>query len=184
MMYKIPARQEKGVLFEDDGDGYEFTKGAYLFTRYVAELQSSIVTIFLKHKGLGRGPKDSAHAILLGGVQWGMDGDVVQIIMPLENDVLKSSKHIPNVEEVSRLRGGELSKIPIELKSGTQWLHSRIEIDGYEEYSATEYRSAGCSEEYKVIERDFEHAREDESLILESDIGGGLVLQRQISIRH
>ncbi|KAF2315764.1 hypothetical protein GH714_040301 [Hevea brasiliensis] len=35
---------------------------------------------------------------------------------------------------------------------GTQWLHSRIEIDGYEEYSATEYRSDGCSEEYKVIE--------------------------------
>ncbi|KAJ9152346.1 hypothetical protein P3X46_025920 [Hevea brasiliensis] len=122
----------------------------------------------------------------------GMDGDVVQIIMPLENDVsesattskqqyrsrLESSKHIPDVEEVSRPRGGELSKIPIELKSGTQWLHSRIEIDGYEEYSATEYRSAGCSEEYKVIERDFEHAREDESLILEGDIGGGLVIQR------
>lgn len=35
---------------------------------------------------------------------------------------------------------------------GTQWLHSRVEIDGYEEYSGTEYRSAGCSEEYSVIE--------------------------------
>lgn len=38
------------------------------------------------------------------------------------------------------------------LLSGTQWLHSRIEINGYEEYSGTEYRSAGCSEEYSVIE--------------------------------
>lgn len=36
--------------------------------------------------------------------------------------------------------------------SGTQWLHSRIEINGYEEYSGMEYRSAGCSEEYSVIE--------------------------------
>lgn len=34
---------------------------------------------------------------------------------------------------------------------GMQWLHSRIEINGYEEYSGTEYRSAGCSEEYKVV---------------------------------
>jgi hypothetical protein len=33
----------------------------------------------------------------------------------------------------------------------SQWLHSRIEINGYEEYSGTEYRSAGCTEEYKVI---------------------------------
>ncbi|KAJ9180771.1 hypothetical protein P3X46_008979 [Hevea brasiliensis] len=121
---------------------------------------------------------------------WGMDGDIVQIIMPIENDVsksvatskqqyrgrLESSKL--DVEDVSRPRGGELSKIPIELKSGTQWLHSWIEIDGYEEYSATEYWLAGCSEEYKVIERDFQHAREDESLILEGDIGWGLVLQR------
>lgn len=35
---------------------------------------------------------------------------------------------------------------------GTQWLHSRVDNDGYEEYSGTEYRSAGCSEEYNVIE--------------------------------
>jgi alpha-glucosidase len=35
--------------------------------------------------------------------------------------------------------------------SGTQWLHGRIEISGYEEYSGTEYRSAGCSEEYSII---------------------------------
>ncbi|XP_057997223.1 uncharacterized protein LOC110646260 isoform X2 [Hevea brasiliensis] len=218
--------QAKGVLFEDDGDGYEFTKGGFLLTRYVAELQSSIVTVRVSEtEGSWKRPKRSLHVqLLLGGGamvdSWGMDGDVVHIIMPSEHDVsvlvatsekqyrshLESSKHIPDVEEVSAPRGGELSKIPIELKSGdwivkivpwiggriismdhlpsgTQWLHSRIEIDGYEEYSGSEYRSAGCSEEYKVIERDFEHAGEDESLILEGDIGGGLVLQRQLSIR-
>lgn len=35
---------------------------------------------------------------------------------------------------------------------GTQWLHSRVEVNGYEEFSGTEYRSAGWSEPYKVIE--------------------------------
>ncbi|KAJ9130740.1 hypothetical protein P3X46_034131, partial [Hevea brasiliensis] len=210
--------QAKGILFEDDGDGYEFTKGGYLVTPYAAERLYSVVIVRVSEAE-------------------GAWMDVVQIITLVENDVsesvatskqqyrshLESSKHTPDVEEVSRSRGGELSKIPIELKSelskilielksgdwivkivawigggiisiehlpsGTQWLHSRIEIDGYEEYSATEYRSDGCSKEYKVIEknflvgeilsmRDFEHAIEDESLILECDIGGGLVLQR------
>ena len=36
--------------------------------------------------------------------------------------------------------------------AGIQWLHSRIEVNGYEEYSGTEYHSAGWSEEYNVIE--------------------------------
>ncbi|KAJ6342064.1 hypothetical protein OIU78_010080 [Salix suchowensis] len=118
------------------------------------------------------------------------------------------AKHIPELEEVSGPKGVvELSKDPVELKngdwiakvvpwiggriismehlpSGTQWLHSRVEIDGYEEYSGTEYRSAGCSEEYSVIERDLEHAGKGESLILEGDIGGGLVLRRQISLSN
>ncbi|CAN1306372.1 Alpha-glucosidase 2 [Linum perenne] len=62
------------------------------------------------------------------------------------------------------------------------WLQSRIDIDGYEEYSGTEYRSAGCSEAYSVIERDLVHAGEEESLMLECDIGGGVVLQRHVSI--
>lgn len=38
------------------------------------------------------------------------------------------------------------------LLTGTQWLHSRVDMNGYEEYSGTEYRSAGCTEEYSVIE--------------------------------
>ncbi|KAK9163866.1 hypothetical protein Syun_004768 [Stephania yunnanensis] len=35
---------------------------------------------------------------------------------------------------------------------GTQWLHSRVEVDGYEEYSEVEYSPAGCTGEYTVIE--------------------------------
>ncbi|KAL0447682.1 UNVERIFIED_CONTAM: hypothetical protein Slati_1896100 [Sesamum latifolium] len=66
--------------------------------------------------------------------------------------------------------------------TGTQWLHSRVDVNGYEEYSSVEYRSAGCSEEYSVIGRDLEQAGEVESLQLEGDIGGGLVLERQICI--
>ncbi|KAK4401016.1 hypothetical protein Sango_1207700 [Sesamum angolense] len=66
--------------------------------------------------------------------------------------------------------------------TGTQWLHSRVDVEGYEEYSSVEYRSAGCSEEYSVIGRDLEQAGEVESLQLEGDIGGGLVLERQIYI--
>jgi hypothetical protein len=38
------------------------------------------------------------------------------------------------------------------MDAGTQWLHSRVDINGYEEFSGIEYRSAGCSEEYYVIE--------------------------------
>ncbi|KAK9169920.1 hypothetical protein Syun_002060 [Stephania yunnanensis] len=35
---------------------------------------------------------------------------------------------------------------------GTQWLHSRVKVDGYEEYSEVEYSPAGCTGEYIVIE--------------------------------
>ncbi|KAJ6946630.1 hypothetical protein NC651_001358 [Populus alba x Populus x berolinensis] len=216
----------EGLLFEDEGDGYEFTRGGYLSTRYVAELQSSAVTVRVSHmEGSWKRPRRRLRVqLLLGGGamldSWGIDGDVLKINMPTEVEVstlvstsekqyrtrLECAKHIPELEEVSGPKGVvELSKVPVELKngdwiakvvpwiggriismehlpSGTQWLHSRVEIDGYEEYSGTEYRSAGCSEEYSVIERDLEHAEEDESLILEGNIGGGLVLRRQISI--
>lgn len=42
--------------------------------------------------------------------------------------------------------------ICLEFMIGTQWLQSRVEMNGYEEYSGTEYRSAGCTEEYTVLE--------------------------------
>ncbi|KDO42676.1 hypothetical protein CISIN_1g0325592mg, partial [Citrus sinensis] len=66
--------------------------------------------------------------------------------------------------------------------SGTQWLHSRVDVNGYEEYCGTEYRSAGCTEEYSVVERSLQHGGEEESLMLEGDIGGGLILQRKLTI--
>ncbi|KAG5049011.1 hypothetical protein JHK85_010114 [Glycine max] len=209
----------EGVLFEDDGDGYEFTKGSYLLTHYVAELKSSVVTVSVhKTDGSWERPKRRLHIqLLLGGGAmldtWGTDGEVLQLILPSEDEVLKlvstSEKNykdrlenatpIPDVEEVSGPKGTELSRTPIELKngewnlkvvpwiggrimsmthipSGTQWLHSRIEINGYEEYSGMEYRSAGCSEEYSVIDR------EPGLVVLEGDIGGGLVLKRHIYV--
>lgn len=215
----------EGVVFEDDGDGYEFTKGNYLLTHYVAELKSSVVTVSVhKTEGSWKRPNRRLHIqLLLGGGAmldtWGTDGDVLQLILPSEEEVLKlvstsekqykdrleNTTPIPDGEEVSGSKGTELLKTPIELKSGewnlkivpwiggriismthipsgTQWLHSRIEIHGYEEYSGMEYRSAGCSEEYSVIDRELQHAGEEESVVLEGDIGGGLVLRRQIYV--
>ncbi|CAL5188371.1 unnamed protein product [Lathyrus oleraceus] len=206
----------EGFLFEDDGDGYEFTKGNYLLTRYVAELQSSVVTVIV-HKTEGSWKRPTRHLhiqLLLGGGAmldtWGVDGEVLHVNLPSEEEVsklvltsekkykeqLEKAIQIPDVEDI-------VSRTPIELKSsdwllkvvpwiggriismmhspsGTQWLHRRIEISGYEEYSGTEYRSAGCSEEYSIINRELEHAEEEESVVLEGDIGGGLVLQRKI----
>ncbi|XP_021895549.1 uncharacterized protein LOC110812931 isoform X2 [Carica papaya] len=217
----------KGVLFEDDGDGYGFKEGQFLLTHYTAELESSVVTVrVFKSEGSWKRPKRRLNVqLLLGGGaildSWGMDGEVLQIIVPSEHEVsklvsrskenhkirLERAKVIPDTEELPGHKG-ELSRSPTELKSGdwalivipwiggriismvhqpsgTQWLHSRIEINGYEEYSGTEYRSAGCSEEYNVLEMDLQHAGEGESLMLEGDIGGGLVLQRMIKIpRH
>ncbi|WJX61497.1 alpha-glucosidase [Trifolium repens] len=214
----------EGFLFEDDGDGYEFTKGNYLLTHYVAELQSSIVTVSVhKTEGSWKRPKRRLHIqVLLGGGAkldaWGVDGEVLHINWPSEEEAsklvstsekqykerLEKAIQIPDVEdEVSGPKGMDLSRTPIELKStewllkvvpwiggriismrhfpsGTQWLHGRIEISGYEEYSGTEYRSAGCSEEYSIINRELGHAGEEESVVLEGDIGGGLVLQRKI----
>ncbi|CAJ1930908.1 unnamed protein product [Sphenostylis stenocarpa] len=215
---KLHGKAE-GVLFEDDGDGYEFTKGNFLLTHYVAELKSSVVTVSVhKTEGSWGRPKRRLHIqLLLGGGAmldtWGNDGEVLQIILPSEDEVLKlvstsekkykdrleNATPIPDAEEVSGPKGTELLKTPIELKngewdlkvvpwiggriismthipSGTQWLHSRIEIHGYEEYSGTEYRSAGCSEEYSVIDS------EPGLVALEGDIGGGLVLRRHIYV--
>ncbi|CAJ2646991.1 unnamed protein product [Trifolium pratense] len=198
----------EGFLFEDDGDGYEFTKGTYLLTHYVAELQSSIVTVSVhKTEGSWKRPKRRLHIrVLLGGGAtldtWGVDGEVLHINWPSEeeasklvstsekqyNERLEKAIQIPDLEdEISGPKAMELSRTPIELKSsewllkvvpwiggriismrhfpsGTQWLHGRVEISGYEEYSGTEHRSAGCSEEYSIINRELEHDGEEESV--------------------
>ncbi|KAK6129903.1 hypothetical protein DH2020_036374 [Rehmannia glutinosa] len=215
----------EGFLFEDDGDGYEYTRGNYLLTTYIAEQQSSMVTVKVsKTEGSWKRPNRRLHVQLLLGKgamidAWGTDGEILQIPMPSESEVsdlvlasekkfrirLESAKRIPDVDNVSGHKGTELSRTPVELKSGdwalkvvpwiggrvismehlpsgTQWLHSRVDVNGYEEYSGMEDRSAGCSEEYSVVERDLEPAGEVESLQLEGDIGGGLILERQIYI--
>ncbi|EPS66368.1 hypothetical protein M569_08405 [Genlisea aurea] len=199
----------EGFLFEDDGDGYEFTSGGYLLTTYAAERQSCVVTVkVLKTEGLRQRPNRLLHVQLLLGKTakidaWGTDGKDVQIVLPSEielTDILRTAERsfqrrletaprIPELDAVSLEHkwSVELSKTPIQIKAGeweakvvpwigTQWLHSRIDIDGYEEYSGTEYRSAGCHEQYSVIRRD------TESVMLEGDIGGGLSFQRQICI--
>lgn len=211
----------EGVLFEDDGDGYEYTKGGFLLTTYAAELQSAVVTVrVLKIEGSWKRPNRRIHVHLLLGKgamidAWGTDGEDLQIIMPSDDEVsnmviaseknckirMETATRIPDVEKISGRKGVEVSRTPVDMKrgdwalkvvpwiggriismehlpSGTQWLHSRLEVDGYEEYSGVEYRSAGCSEEYTVIGR--EQAGERESLKLEGDIGGGLVLERLI----
>lgn len=215
----------EGVLFEDDGDGYEYTQGNYLLTYYVAELHSSVLTVKVsKTEGSWKRPKRVLHVqILLGGGAMidarGVDGEGLRITMPSESEasklvaaseiqyrtLLERANRIPDIDRLSGQKGIELSLTPVELKngdwvvkvvpwiggriismmhlpSGTQWLHSRIEVNGYEEYSGTEYRSAGCSEEYEVVGRNLKQSGEEESLCLEGDIGGGLILQRQISI--
>ncbi|CAK9179424.1 unnamed protein product [Ilex paraguariensis] len=142
----------EGVLFEDDGDGYDYTKGGYLLTTYAAELQPSVVTLRVsKVEGTWKRPKRRLHMQLLLGKgavldAWGTDGEVLQIMMPSENEVsslvsasekqqkirLESAKPIPDVENVSGHKGTELSKAPIEMKSGdwvlklVPWVGGRI----------------------------------------------------------
>ncbi|KAK9135210.1 hypothetical protein Syun_014540 [Stephania yunnanensis] len=43
-------------------------------------------------------------------------------------------------------------QLTIGVVQGTQWLHNRVEVDGYKEYSEVEYSPAGCTGEYTVIE--------------------------------
>lgn len=70
-LHYIPAfvGHAEGLLFEDEGDGYEFTRGGYLLTRYVAELQSSAVTVRVSHmEGSWKRPKRRLRVqLLLGG---------------------------------------------------------------------------------------------------------------------
>lgn len=63
------AGKAAGVLYEDDGDGYEFTQGGYLLSYYVAELQSSVVTVKVsKTEGSWTRPNRRIHVnLLLGG---------------------------------------------------------------------------------------------------------------------
>ncbi|XP_073139357.1 uncharacterized protein [Henckelia pumila] len=116
---------------------------------------------------------------------------------------IENENHIPDVDNVSEHKGTELSFTPLEMKSRdwilkvvpgiggriismehlpseTQWLHGQVGAGGYEEYSGVEFRSAGCLEEYSVIEKGLDQGGANEFLKLEGDIGGGLILEREI----
>ncbi|KAF2308927.1 hypothetical protein GH714_024453 [Hevea brasiliensis] len=81
---------------------------------------------FRKQKGLGRGPKDCKCYYCLVKVQWMNQFSTVNAVK------IESSKHIPDVEEVSGSKGAELSRITIELKCGdwivkiVPWIGGRI----------------------------------------------------------
>ncbi|XP_068662922.1 alpha-glucosidase-like [Aristolochia californica] len=118
-------------LFEDDGDGYGFSKGEYLFTYYVADLQSLVVTVKVsKVEGSWTRPERHLHVHLLlgGGAKLdalGTDGKVIQIRMPSENEVsdltasskkqyetlLENATNIPAVEEQASQKGDEFEDI-------------------------------------------------------------------------
>ncbi|XP_075494654.1 uncharacterized protein LOC142532231 isoform X2 [Primulina tabacum] len=213
----------QGILFEDEGDGYEYISGGYLLTTYIAEQQSFVVTVKVaRTEGSWKRPNRCLHVQLLLGKgamieSWGTDGEILRIPMPSETEVsdlvsasekrfnfrIENAIRIPVSDNASRGKGTELSRDPVEMKSGEwflkvvpwiggriismehlpsgiQWLHSRVEINGYEEYTGLEYRSAGCSEEYSATKQGLEQAGESEKLRLEGDIGGGLILKRQI----
>lgn len=214
----------EGFLFEDDGDGYEYQQGQFLLTYYKAESSSSIVSIQVaRTEGLWKRPRRKLNIQLLLGEgakkeAWGHDGEKIEVEIPSAVEIaelvaesqkqdslnIAQAKRPPDAQE-NYMRGAELSRIPVDLRSGdwhlkvvpwiggrmismahipsgTQWLHSRVEMNGYEEYSGIEYRSAGCSEEYTVIKQGLAQSEEQESLALEGDIGGGLVLQREICL--
>ncbi|KAH8966663.1 hypothetical protein BDL97_03G038000 [Sphagnum fallax] len=107
------------------------------------------------------------------------------------------------VEEQEALKGTGVVKVPIDLDqgnvllkvvpwiggriismvhkpSGYEWLAGRLESSGYEEYSGTEFRSAGCTEEYKISKREMSQMEGQDALCLEGDISGGLALFREI----
>jgi alpha-glucosidase len=66
--------------------------------------------------------------------------------------------------------------------SGYQWMEGRFESGCYEEYSGSEWRSSGCTEEYKVVRHSLASLDGQELLSLEGDIGGGLVMTRDILV--
>ncbi|MCO5553663.1 hypothetical protein L7F22_007189 [Adiantum nelumboides] len=94
---------------------------------------------------------------------------------------------------ITELNGGEwkLKVVPwiggrvismIHRPTDIEWLWSRVEMSGYEEYSGSEYRSSGCTEEYNVIRKDIGQIGGSESILMEADLAGGLALRRSIYI--
>ncbi|GAA0151171.1 glucosidase [Lithospermum erythrorhizon] len=142
----------EGILFEDDGDGYEYTRNGYRLTTYGAERQSSVVSVrVLKTEGSLKRPRRRLHVqLLLGGFAkieaWGIDGETLQILIPSEKEVsnlvllgqqefrtrIESSRPIPDENDGAGHKGVELSRTPVDMRSGdwalkvVPWIGGRI----------------------------------------------------------
>ncbi|GJW40799.1 heteroglycan glucosidase 1 [Tanacetum coccineum] len=58
----------EGVMFEDDGESYEYINGVCLLTTYVAELRSSVITVSVsKTEGLWKRPNRRLHVHIPDG---------------------------------------------------------------------------------------------------------------------
>ncbi|RDX82859.1 hypothetical protein CR513_36299, partial [Mucuna pruriens] len=162
----------EGVLFEDDGDGYEFTEGNYLLTYYVAELKSSVVTVCVhKTEGSWERPKRCLHIqLLLGGGAmldtWGTDGEVLQLVLPSDEEVLKlvstsekqykdrleNAIRIPDVEEVFGHKGTELLRTPIELKSDIEDHVGKMSEEVNMPTNGAANKTVDCSDAFNTTE--------------------------------
>eukprot|EP00897_Mesotaenium_endlicherianum_P004111 jgi/Mesen1/3728/ME000203S02822 len=90
--------------------------------------------------------------------------------------------------EVVRLTSGSFSLSIVPLSGGriTSMLFAghelldtaRPDVGGYEEYSGSEYRSAGCSGPYCVVPGSLS----EDGVAMEGDVGGGLTLRRSIQV--
>ncbi|KAL2620787.1 hypothetical protein R1flu_000992 [Riccia fluitans] len=215
----------EGVLYEDDGVGYEFQKGQFLYTRYAANLDLSSSKVILKvdsSDGLLRRPKRPLKVRLLLANKTelegeGVDGEEVAVALPSDFDIARISTDLQEQdlpeqggnyisEEVEYetheslavpptmlldLKCGEwcIKVVPwiggrivsmIHEPTGFEWLEGKLEKGAYEEYSSTEWRSPGCVEQYDV-KKELLDSDGPEGVVMEGDIGGGLVMRRKIS---
>ncbi|KAG0590030.1 hypothetical protein KC19_1G065500 [Ceratodon purpureus] len=79
--------------------------------------------------------------------------------------------------------GGHIMSM-IHKPSGYEWMEGRLENGGYEEFSGSEFKSSGYNEPYTVVRRELSQMYGNEVLGMEGDIGGGLVLAREINLPH
>ncbi|XP_024514989.1 uncharacterized protein LOC9649481 isoform X2 [Selaginella moellendorffii] len=77
--------------------------------------------------------------------------------------------------------GGRIISM-VHKETGIDFFPSRVEGGGYEEYSTSEHRGPGCTEEYNVLSRNLLEINGEDVLSMECDLGGGLVMSREIAI--
>ncbi|KAI5082028.1 hypothetical protein GOP47_0001771 [Adiantum capillus-veneris] len=214
----------EGLLYEDDGDGFDYQSGKCLLTSYKATLQNDQLHVKLDwSRGHLQRPSRALNVLLLLGetakvVFSGIDGEDIIFELPSaaelaelvadgknKNKTFSGSLKDDDIEVQDPLKGLGAPRAIIELNGGEwklkvvpwiggrvismvhsptdiEWLWSRLEMSGYEEYSGTEYRSSGCTEEYNIIRKDIAQIGGNESVLMEADLVGGLALCRSIYV--